>query len=209
MHDVTLHCNMNYVHSKDALKQLKGFPQKGHISLFGKNFDFFRRPFFKISAKMQYTPFVWSPLISVTVLNIWHGFRNRSQKKVEKVVSGIDKCAWVYNHEIANPKFCVCLMQLTTTSMLYFFFWTEVKLPSLGIDFKIKTIELQGKKIKLQIWYVCSSLESNVEYCDSTYCYILKSLSFYSSISITQALGSDHDSNLASWYIMNLQLSLS
>lgn len=24
-----------------------------------------------------------------------------------------------------------------------------------GIDFKIKTIELQGKKIKLQIWYVC------------------------------------------------------
>lgn len=25
----------------------------------------------------------------------------------------------------------------------------------LGIDFKIKTIELQGKKIKLQIWYVC------------------------------------------------------
>lgn len=24
-----------------------------------------------------------------------------------------------------------------------------------GIDFKIKTVELRGKKIKLQIWYVC------------------------------------------------------
>lgn len=23
----------------------------------------------------------------------------------------------------------------------------------IGIDFKIKTVELQGKKIKLQIWY--------------------------------------------------------
>lgn len=25
----------------------------------------------------------------------------------------------------------------------------------IGIDFKIKTIELDGKKIKLQIWYIC------------------------------------------------------
>ena len=25
-------------------------------------------------------------------------------------------------------------------------------IPTIGIDFKIKTIELQGKKIKLQIW---------------------------------------------------------
>ena len=27
-----------------------------------------------------------------------------------------------------------------------------------GIDFKIKTIELQGKKIKLQIWWVLGRL---------------------------------------------------
>ena len=45
--------------------------------------------------------------------------------------------------------------------------------------------------------------------CDSNYCYILKSLSFYSSISITQALGSNHDSNFAPQYVMILQLSLS
>ena len=29
---------------------------------------------------------------------------------------------------------------------------------STGIDFKIKTVELQGKKIKLQIWWVSASL---------------------------------------------------
>lgn len=30
--------------------------------------------------------------------------------------------------------------------------FTEVLLPTIGIDFKIKTIELQGKLVKLQIW---------------------------------------------------------
>jgi Ras-related protein Rab-8A len=30
--------------------------------------------------------------------------------------------------------------------------FNEVLLPTIGIDFKIKTIELQGKRVKLQIW---------------------------------------------------------
>lgn len=35
---------------------------------------------------------------------------------------------------------------------------------SSGIDFKIKTIELEGKKIKLQIWYECKSIASGVAF---------------------------------------------
>ena len=30
--------------------------------------------------------------------------------------------------------------------------FSEVLLPTIGIDFKIKTIEMQGKRVKLQIW---------------------------------------------------------
>merc|ERR1719201_3371484 len=30
--------------------------------------------------------------------------------------------------------------------------FNEVLMPTIGIDFKIKTIELQGKNVKLQIW---------------------------------------------------------
>jgi GTPase SAR1 family protein len=32
--------------------------------------------------------------------------------------------------------------------------FTCTSIGTLGIDFKIKTIELDGKRIKLQIWYV-------------------------------------------------------
>lgn len=39
------------------------------------------------------------------------------------------------------------IAKFKATGTIYFFFFCVV-----GIDFKIKTVELQGKKIKLQIW---------------------------------------------------------
>ena len=45
-------------------------------------------------------------------------------------------------------KFSIATFRAIDTIYLFFFFPSCV----VGIDFKIKTVELQGKKIKLQIW---------------------------------------------------------
>lgn len=39
-----------------------------------------------------------------------------------------------------------------------------------GIDFKIKTVELQGKKIKLQIWWVCEIELFSVKMATKAFC---------------------------------------